>query len=168
MEKDEAQNLLGQTLEWVQPELFKSQYSLQHRERSLCTVKIPTFGRSAKIEAASGCWELHSNSMWEFGFVIRACGSTQDIGSFEQDRTRGGQLRAPGAPLKFNADLNGGRFELATQSGVTAMSYRLEGKLFNRRVLFELQQQGAQLADPWLHAGAGFYVVMGILSQQGL
>jgi len=160
--------LMGETLEWVQPEAFKSQYALQHRDRSLCTVKIPTFGKCARIEAASGGWELHSTSVWEFGFVIRACGSTQDIGRFEQDRTRGGQLTTPGGPLKFNVDLDGGRFELTTLSGVTAMSYRLDGKLFKRRVLFELLPQGAELADPWLQAGAGFYLVMGVLSQQQL
>ncbi|HET6463602.1 MAG TPA: hypothetical protein VFH33_07365, partial [Candidatus Krumholzibacteria bacterium] len=77
--------VIDRELKWEQPSAFKQLYELRTSDGLVATLTFPSsFRYNATGESADGCWEFNRDGPFHSRILIRACGSTDPIATFQK------------------------------------------------------------------------------------
>jgi len=153
-------SVVDHELSWSQQSLLKSEYELRFGGELIATLRFPKMiGTIGVAESGDGSWTFERIGFWKSKTVVKASGSSDELGSYTSNTWKaGGVLELPtGKKITVWRSIWKGRFEFRTEEGESLYqiqqltSFRVSASLrINRRAL--------QIPElPWLVL-FGFYL----------
>ena len=154
--------LVGSSLEWVQPKALKMEYELRSGEEAVATLRFrSSFGSFATAESADGCWTFKRVGFWQTRATIRPCGSETEIATFRQGTwASGGTLEMPdGRKFPVSTNFWQTRYQMQTEGGEPLITYKTHG-IVRLEAQMEIAPQAAGMPElPWI-AMLGWYLAV--------
>lgn len=154
--------LVGSSLEWVQPRALKMEYELREGEEVVATLRFrSSWGSFATAESADGCWTFKRVGFWQTRATVRPCGSETEIASFRQGTwASGGTLEMPdGRKFPVSTNFWQTRYQVQTESGEPLITYKTHG-IVRLEARMEIAPQAAGMPElPWI-AMLGWYLAV--------
>lgn len=154
--------LVGSSLEWVQPRALKMEYELRSGEEVVATLRFrSSFGSFATAESADGCWTFKRVGFWQTRATVRPCGSDTEIASFRQGTwASGGTLELPDdRKLQVSTNFWQTRYQVQAEGGEPLVTYRTHG-VVRWGAHMEIAPSAAGLPElPWI-AMLGWYLAV--------
>ncbi len=155
--------LVGSSLEWAQPDAFKSDFELRSHGELTAALRFKNlWGTLATAECAEGSWTFKRIGFWEPKITIRPLGTETNIAVYNNNTWHnGGSLHLQDgrrylASLKFWSS----QFEFTAEGGLPLLRYTRVGGVFHLSSQMEILPAAAGLGElPWM-AVLGWYLTV--------
>lgn len=158
----EIAEVIGQELEWAQPNAWKMQYELHSGTEIVATLRFrSSFGSFATAESLDGCWTFKRIGFWQIRATIRVCESDIDLAMFKNNSwSGGGSLEFPDG-RKLLATTNGWqtKLEVKTEVGETLLRFNIRG-LVHLAATVEIHPAAVEMPELPLLVMFGWYLVV--------
>ena len=145
--------LVDHELTWTQCSTFKSEFELRFGGDIVGTLRFPKMmSTRAEAESGDGSWTFERVGFWKMRIIVRASGSTSELGSYRSNAWKGGGVLELSDGRKFNVTRSVWKstLEFQTEAGEPLVHIKNKG-VFRISASVRMNRKVLQVPEfPWL------------------
>jgi hypothetical protein len=153
-------SVVDHELNWSQQSAFKSEFELRFGGELVATLRLPRrIGTIGVAESGDGSWTFERTGFWKMKTVVKASGSTEELGSYTNNAWKPGGVLQLTDGKKFTFWRSGwkGISEFRTEEGEPLFQNRYRAS-FRVSASVRINRRALRIHElPWMVL-LGFYV----------